>query len=65
MRPCVQLVEPNLIKGPLDERLIGAARSDNVELLEEIFAAGGFDINFKDGWVSATKQAICVNVCHS
>jgi hypothetical protein len=34
-----------------DERLLGAARSDNQELLLEIFDKGSFDINFQDGYV--------------
>jgi hypothetical protein len=32
-----------------DERLLFAARSDNEELIEEIFDSGDFDINFQDG----------------
>jgi hypothetical protein len=34
-----------------DERLLGAARTDNEELLLEIFEQGKFDINFQDGFV--------------
>ncbi|KAI5822273.1 ankyrin [Schizophyllum commune Tattone D] len=32
-----------------NERLMAAARDDNVEMLEEIFEQGGFDINYQDG----------------
>ncbi|TRM70611.1 ankyrin repeat-containing domain protein [Schizophyllum amplum] len=32
-----------------NERLMAAARDDNVELLEEVFEQGGFDINYQDG----------------
>ncbi|KAL1749306.1 ankyrin repeat-containing domain protein [Schizophyllum fasciatum] len=32
-----------------NERLMAAARSDNVELLQEVFDQGGFDINYQDG----------------
>ena len=34
-----------------DERLLAAARSDNEELIQEVFEEGGFDINCKDGCV--------------
>ena len=34
-----------------DERLLAAARSDNEDLLLEIFEEGNFDINVKDGCV--------------
>lgn len=33
----------------LDERLIAAARTDNEDLLLEIFSEGKFDINCQDG----------------
>jgi hypothetical protein len=44
-------------KGPPPEagsrQLIEAARTDNIELLSEVFAKPGeYDINFQDGWVS-------------
>ena len=32
-----------------DERLLAAAREDNMELLLDIFEKGGFDINHQDG----------------
>ncbi|KAI5885294.1 ankyrin [Schizophyllum commune H4-8] len=32
-----------------NERLMAAARDDNVEMLLEIFEQGGFDINYQDG----------------
>ncbi|TDL26411.1 ankyrin [Rickenella mellea] len=32
-----------------NERLLAAARSDNEEMLLEVFEEGGFDINFQDG----------------
>ncbi|KAJ7239750.1 ankyrin repeat-containing domain protein [Mycena haematopus] len=32
-----------------NERLLAAARSDNEEMLLEVFERGGFDINFQDG----------------
>ncbi|KAG7451897.1 ankyrin [Guyanagaster necrorhizus] len=32
-----------------NERLLAAARSDNEELMMEVFSEGGFDINFQDG----------------
>lgn len=35
----------------LDERLLAAARTDNEELLLEVFEEGKFDINFQDGCV--------------
>lgn len=38
-----------LILGGLDERLLSAARTDNEELLLEIFTEGNFDINCQDG----------------
>ena len=31
---------------------MAAARDDNVEMLEEIFKQGGFDINYQDGCVN-------------
>lgn len=34
-----------------DERLLAAARSDNEDLLLEVFEEGKFDINYKDGYV--------------
>jgi hypothetical protein len=34
-----------------DERLLGAAKTDNVELILEVFEEGGFDINHQDGFV--------------
>lgn len=34
-----------------DERLLAAARSDNEDLLLEIFEEGNFDINAADGCV--------------
>ena len=34
-----------------DERLLAAARTDNEELLLEVFEEGKFDINFQDGCV--------------
>ncbi|KAL1676186.1 ankyrin repeat-containing domain protein [Schizophyllum commune] len=34
-----------------NERLMAAARDDNVEMLEEIFEQGAFDINYQDGFV--------------
>ena len=33
----------------VDERLLAAARSDNVEMILEVFATGDFDINHQDG----------------
>ena len=41
-----------------DERLLAAARSDNVELLEEVFEEpeGTFDINCRDGFVHGYTQ---------
>ncbi|KAL1702724.1 ankyrin repeat-containing domain protein [Schizophyllum commune] len=44
-----------------NERLMAAARDDNVEMLEEIFKQGGFDINYQDGCYSAY---IVVSVSH-
>ncbi|KAL0952088.1 hypothetical protein HGRIS_008724 [Hohenbuehelia grisea] len=41
-----------------NERLLAAARSDNDELLLEIFEAGGFDINFQDGASSASTEVL-------
>ena len=43
-------------KGPTLEahnrQLLEAARTDNVDLLSEIFAKHGeYDVNFQDGWV--------------
>lgn len=36
----------------LSRQLLEAARTDNVELLSEVFAKPGeYDINFQDGWV--------------
>ncbi|KAI0962684.1 hypothetical protein AcW1_001450 [Taiwanofungus camphoratus] len=32
-----------------NERLLAAARSDNEDLLLEVFEEGKFDINYKDG----------------
>ncbi|PBK93586.1 ankyrin [Armillaria gallica] len=32
-----------------NERLLAAARTDNEELMMEVFSEGGFDINFQDG----------------
>ncbi|KAJ7729086.1 ankyrin repeat-containing domain protein [Mycena maculata] len=32
-----------------NERLLAAARTDNEEMLLEVFEQGGFDINFQDG----------------
>ena len=33
----------------LDERLFAAARTDNEELLLDVFSTGNFDINCQDG----------------
>ena len=33
----------------VDERLLAAARSDNVEMILEVFETGDFDINHQDG----------------
>lgn len=35
----------------VDERLLAAARSENEDLLLEIFEEGNFDINATDGYV--------------
>lgn len=35
-----------------DERLMAAARADNMELLEEVFSQGNFDINYQDGYIT-------------
>ena len=35
-----------------DERLIAAARTDNEEMLLEVFESGDFDINYQDGCVT-------------
>ncbi|KAK0185156.1 ankyrin repeat-containing domain protein [Armillaria mellea] len=32
-----------------NERLLAAARTDNEDLMMEVFSEGGFDINFQDG----------------
>ncbi|KAK0501047.1 ankyrin repeat-containing domain protein [Armillaria luteobubalina] len=32
-----------------NERLLAAARTDNEELMMEVFSEGGFDVNFQDG----------------
>ena len=34
-----------------DERLLAAARSDNEDMLLEVFGEGNFDINAQDGCV--------------
>lgn len=39
-----------------DERLLAAARTDNEEMIVEIFASGNFDINFQDGYEIPTTQ---------
>jgi hypothetical protein len=31
--------------------LLEAARTDNVDMLSEVFDTGEYDINFRDGWV--------------
>lgn len=45
-----------LISRAADERLLAAARTDNEEMLLEIFEQGGFDINFQDGSVGHRYQ---------
>ena len=34
----------------VDERLLAAARSDNEDMLLEVFEEGNFDINAQDGY---------------
>ena len=38
-----------ILKLSADERLLAAARTDNEEMLLDVFDKGGFDINFQDG----------------
>jgi hypothetical protein len=50
--------------GPILEahnrQLLEAARTDNVDLLSDIFAKGGeYDINFQDGWVLSPESSTC------
>jgi len=40
----------------LDERVLAAARSDNEDLLLEVFEQGDFDINCQDGYVLACRR---------
>jgi hypothetical protein len=43
-----------------NRQLLEAARTDNVELLTEIFAKHGeYDINFQDGWVLSWESSTC------
>jgi hypothetical protein len=43
-----------------NRQLLEAARTDNVDLLSEIFAKHGeYDVNFQDGWVLSPVSSIC------
>ncbi|KZV79349.1 hypothetical protein EXIGLDRAFT_632196, partial [Exidia glandulosa HHB12029] len=43
-----------------DERLLAAARTDNEEMLQEVFDAGGYDINFQDGCARPPLDDFCM-----
>jgi len=46
-----------------NRQLLEAARTDNVDLLDEVFAKPGeYNINFQDGWVSSPESSTCSNV---
>jgi hypothetical protein len=43
-----------------NRQLLEAARTDNVELLSDVFAKPGeYDINYQDGWVLSPESTTC------
>jgi hypothetical protein len=42
-----------------NRRLLEAARTDDVGMLEEVFDTEEYDINFQDGWVLSAGSSTC------
>ena len=47
-----------------NRRLLEAARTDNVDMLAEVFETEEYDINFQDGWVLSPESSTCSHVAH-